>query len=121
MIAAVQLTSQLKDGIDFITISGRTVYDASVFRLREHVQFQIEAGVRRFVIDVSEVPYVDSCGCGEVVSAHTSIVRAGGALAFVNPAERVRTLWEWMKLSQVLHIFNTIDEARLFVLQMKNL
>jgi anti-sigma B factor antagonist len=111
----VQLTSDVKNGIDFIKISGRMVYDGSTFRLREHLLFQLQSGIRRFVIDISEVPHLDSSGCGEIISAHTSIVRVNGMLAFVNPTPKVRQLWEWTKLAQVLHVFETIENAEKFV------
>jgi anti-sigma B factor antagonist len=111
----VKITSELRDSIDFIKITDRMVYDGSLFRFREHVLYGLGSGIRRFVIDISEVPHIDSCGCGEVISTHTSIVRANGALAFVNPAERVRLLWTWTKLAEVFHIFETLEEAREFV------
>jgi anti-sigma B factor antagonist len=111
----VQITSEVSDGIDFIRISGRVVHDGSLFRLREHVLYQIESGILRFLIEISEVPHFDSAGCGEVISVHTSIARAKGALAFVKPTERVRQLWGWTKIGAVLHVFDNLDEARDFV------
>ena len=91
------------------------VIDASLFRLREHVLYGLESEMRRFVIDISEVSHLDSSGCGEVISVHTSIHRAKGALVFVNPTERVRVLWAHTRLVDVLNIFNTLDEARDFI------
>jgi len=111
----VQFTSEVRDNVDFIKISGRMIHDGSLFRLREHVLYKLQSDIRRFVIDISEVPHLDSSGCGEVISAHTSILRENGALAFVNPTERVRLLWEWTRIREVLHIFDTLDEARQFV------
>jgi anti-anti-sigma factor len=111
----VQITSEVKDNVVFIKISGRMVHDGSLIRLREHVLYELQSGIRRFVIDISEVPHFDSSGCGEVISTYTSIRRANGALAFVNPTERVLLLWEWTRIREVLNIFNTLDEARQFV------
>jgi len=111
----VQITSEVKDNIALIKISGRMVLNESLFRLHEHVLHELQAGIRRFVIDISEVSYLDSSGCGEVISAHTSIHRAKGSLGFVNPTERVRLLWAHTRLAEVLHIFDSLDEARDFV------
>src|SRR5262249_11885069 len=111
----VQITSEVKDSVDFIKISGRMVHDESLIRLREHVLYELKSGIRRFVIDISEVPDLDSSGCGEVISVHTSILRSNGALAFVNPTQRVRLLWKWTRIREVLQIFDTLDEARQFV------
>ena len=91
------------------------VLDESLFRLREHVLYGLETGIRRFVIDFSEVSHLDSSGCGEVISAYTSISRAKGSLGFVNPTERVRLLWAHTRIAEVLHVFDSLDEARNFV------
>ena len=91
------------------------VLDESLFRLREHVQYGLQSGIRRFVIDISEVGHLDSSGCGEMISAHTSVLRAKGSLVFLNPSEFVRLLLIRTKLNQVLNIVDTLDEARDFV------
>ncbi len=113
----VEISSEVSDSIVWIRVSGRMVLDASLLRLREHVLYGLESGARRFVVDISEVPHLDSSGCGEVISIHTSISRANGSLVFVNPNERIRLLWTHTKLCDVLNIFNTLDEARDFVEQ----
>jgi len=111
----VEIDSQINDDILWIRISGRMVLDSTLIRLREHVMHGLETGVRRFAIDVSQVTHLDSCGCGEVISAHTSIHRANGSLVFINPAERVRLLWAHTKLDKVLNIFDTRENARDFL------
>ena len=111
----MEITSEVSDNIVWIKISGRMVLDGSLFRLHEHVLHALESGMRRFVIDISDVPYLDSSGCGQVISAHTSVKRAKGTLVFLKPAERVRLLWAHTKLAEVLNIFETLDEARDFI------
>jgi anti-sigma B factor antagonist len=113
----VDISSENKDNILWIKISGRMVLDASLFRLRENVLYGLESGVRKFVIDLSEVSYLDSSGCGQVIAAHTSIQRAKGLLAFPNPSERVRIVWKHTRLTEVLNICNSLDEARSLVLR----
>jgi len=113
----VEINSEIKDNIVWITISGRMVLDKSLFRLREQVLYGLESGKRGFVVDISQLSHLDSSGCGEVISAHTSIQRAKGVLVFVNPAEHVRRLWDHTKLNTVLVIRETPDEARAFVRQ----
>ena len=111
----MEITSEVKDDVVWITISGPMVLDASLFRLRETVLYGLESGMRRFVIDISQVSHLDSSGCGQVISVHTSVERAKGSLLFVNPSERVRLLWTHTKLVQVFNIFDTLDEARGFL------
>ena len=41
----VQITSEVKDNVDFIKISGRMVHDGSLIRLREHVLYELQSGI----------------------------------------------------------------------------
>jgi len=111
----MEIKSEITDKIVWIKVSGRMILDPSLLRLREQVLFGIESGIKKFVIDFSEVSQLDSLGCGEVISAHTTIQRAKGLLIFVNPSEYVRALWSHTKLDTVLTILDTLDEARAFV------
>src|SRR5258705_13875710 len=104
----MEIESEIADNTVWIKISGRMVLDPSLFRLREHVLYGIESGIKKFVVDFSEVSHLDSLGCGEVISTHTSIQRAKGLLIFVNPSERVRVLWSHTKLDTVLTILDTL-------------
>ena len=114
-VESVEITSEVKGNIVWVKLSGRMVFDGSLFRLREQVLHGLESGIRRFVIDLSEVSHLDSAGCGEVISVHTSIQRQKGLLVFVNPTERVRLLWAHTRLNEVLNILNTLDEAANFI------
>ena len=98
----MNITVEIKDRIGIIRIAGSMVFDESLLRLRTHVQEFLESGIRRFVVDVSEVPHIDSSGCGEVIRIYSSILKADGLLAFVNPTERVRTLWTRIKIIDIL-------------------
>ena len=111
----MQITLETGDNVAIIKISGRMVFDESMFLLRVHVQDSLRSGIERFVIDISEVPYLDSSACGEVIGAYTSIAKAHGSLAFVNPTERVRVLWTRIKIVEILPIFDTLDDALKFV------
>jgi anti-sigma B factor antagonist len=111
----VEIKFEEKDGVAVMRVSGRMVFDLNLFLLRTQVRTALEAGTRRFVIDISEAPFIDSSGCGELISVYTSITNAGGLLALVKPSPRVRTLLERIKLTKILMIFETYKEAEAFV------
>ena len=111
----MQISSEIKDGIATFKISGSMLFDQSLFELRDQVRKQLQANTRRFIFDVSEVPHLDSSGCGEVISTHSSIVKAGGVLAFVNPTGRVRILWTRIRILDILNIFDNLNDAQEFV------
>jgi anti-anti-sigma factor len=95
------------------------VFDLNLFLLRDYVRKALDTGTRRFIIDISEAPFLDSSGCGELISVYTSITSAGGTLAIVKPSPRVRTLLERIKLTRILMIFETMDDAEAFLRRSK--
>jgi anti-sigma B factor antagonist len=108
----MQVTVEAKDELLILKVSGRMIFGEPLYELRTHVQKALAAGIRRFVLDISDVSYLDSSACGELISIHTSIVKAQGLLAIVNPQERVRTLLVRIKLTQILNIVATVEQAR---------
>jgi anti-anti-sigma factor len=111
----VEIVSETKEGIAILTLSGRLKFDESLLSLRQHVGNLLAAGIKRFVMDFSRVPHCDSSGCGEVISAYATVRKAGGAVAFTKPGERVRLLWERIKLTDVFPIFDSVPEAEAFL------
>ena len=111
----MRITTETRNGVAVLTLSGRLIFDDSLLSLREHVRRLLDAGLRRFIMDLSEVSHCDSSGCGEIIGAYASITKAGGAVAFLKPAERVRVLWTRIKLREVFSIFDTLPEAETFV------
>ena len=108
----MQVTVETKDELMILKVEGRMIFGEPLYELRNHIQKALTAGVKRFVLDISGVTYLDSSACGELISIHTSIVKAQGLLAVVNPQERVRTLLVRIKLTQILNIVATIDQAQ---------
>ena len=105
------MTSTANDGLGIVKVSGRMIFEDSLFVLREQVQQAIASGIRGFVIDLSGVPYLDSSACGEVIRVHASIAKAEGSVAILNPAERVRGLLSRTGLIGVFHIVNSLEDA----------
>ncbi len=84
------MTSTANDGLGILKVTGRMIFEDSLFVLREQVRRAIASGIRCFVIDLSGVPYLDSSACGELIRVHASIAKAEGSVAILNPAERVQ-------------------------------
>jgi len=105
------IDAKATDDAVVLTVTGRMVFGESLFQIRGHVQKAISSGVRRFIVDLSGVPYLDSSACGELISIHTSIMKANGTLTIVNPQERVRLLLARIRLNEIFKIVDTIEQA----------
>ena len=63
------------------------------------------------IIDLTQVPYVDSVGLGSLVGAYVSCQKAGKRIALSGANRRVVQLFEITKLDSFLLSFPSLDEA----------
>jgi len=78
---------------------------------REAVDDLIRSHRTKIVLLYSGVPYQDSMGNGEIVSAFTRVRNAGGTLVFVGLTEKISDLFRLTRLITVFPVFETLDEA----------
>jgi anti-sigma B factor antagonist len=70
-----------------------------------------EGGVRRVIVDLSEVTMIDSAGIGVILNALRRFQPPRGRLALVISTERVRRPFQITGLSDRLAIFRSREEA----------
>jgi anti-sigma B factor antagonist len=73
--------------------------------------FRREDGAETIVLDLSEVPFIDSSGLGSLVSAYVSRQKAGRRIALSGVNERVWRLFEITRTDSLFLIFPTVDDA----------
>ena len=64
------------------------------------------------LVDMTEVPYIDSAALGSLVGLHVSCEKHARKYALINPNERVLNLFEMTQVRQFLVIYPTMEEAQ---------
>ncbi|MDR3747218.1 MAG: STAS domain-containing protein [Acidobacteriota bacterium] len=67
---------------------------------------------RLLIIDVADMPYIDSAGIGCLVGAHVSRQHSGRKLVIVGVNERLRTSLQVTKVDNLFTFAATVEEAR---------
>jgi len=70
-----------------------------------------EENAQSVILDLSEVPYIDSSGLGSLVSAYVSRQKAGRRVALSGVNARVLRLFEITNVESLFLIFPTLDDA----------
>jgi anti-sigma B factor antagonist len=70
-----------------------------------------EENVPMVIVDLSDVPYIDSSGLGSLVSAYVTRHKATRRIALSGVNERVLKLFETTKVEPLFLIFPTLDDA----------
>src|SRR5438552_3220242 len=99
---SVTIKSRIVSGVVIVDIAGRLcLLDVT---LRERMNEWLEAGHRAFVLNLANVPYVDSFGLGQLIIIWTSIRNRGGQLTLLRPTDHVQRLLQITKLDTVFNI-----------------
>jgi anti-sigma B factor antagonist len=70
-----------------------------------------EENVPMVIVDLSDVPYIDSSGLGSLVSAYVTRHKATRRIALSGLNDRVLKLFETTKVEPLFLIFPTLDDA----------
>jgi len=65
----------------------------------------------RVVLDLARVRFVDSSGCGAILSCLKALTGQGGDLKLCGVQPRVRTTFELIRLHRICEIFSTREDA----------
>jgi len=79
--------------------------------LKDKVNSLVNQGHRKIVLNLADVPYIDSAGLGEVVRTYTTVSRQGGSLKLLNLTKRITDLLSITKLLTVFETFDSENEA----------
>ncbi len=93
--------------VKLVKLRGRLNLGDSVDRLRDTLADLMSSGDTRVVLDLSEVPWIDSSGIGLLVKILTSAKQKGGSIKLLNPSKfTVQTL----KMICLLDLFEVFDD-----------
>jgi anti-sigma B factor antagonist len=102
--------SVLKHGeVQAIKLRGDLKIGAPVDALRQTIEEILGGGDSRLVIDLEEVPMIDSSGIGVLVRSLTSAKSRGGDLRLVNPS---RLAVQTLKIVGLLKLFQVFGDEK---------
>jgi anti-sigma B factor antagonist len=79
--------------------------------LKDKVNSLVNQGHKKIILNLAEVPYIDSAGLGEVVRTYTTVSRQGGSLKLLNLTKRITDLLSITKLLTVFETFDSENDA----------
>jgi anti-sigma B factor antagonist len=74
--------------------------------LKDKVNSLVNQGHRKILLNLADVPYIDSAGLGEIVRTYTTVSKNGGSLKLLNLTKRITDL---LAITKLLTVFETFD------------
>ena len=92
-----------------LDLKGRITMGDGDLLLKDKVNSLVNQGHRKIVLNLAEVPYVDSAGLGEIVRTYTTVSRQGGSLKLFNLTNRITDL---LSITKLLTVFETFESEK---------
>lgn len=95
-------------------ISSLDAKDVSEFKekVMDTIQNQNPTGLKKFILDLKQIEFVDSSGLGSFLSILRYLRDHGGSLKLANMNTPVKTIFELVSMHKVFEIYGTLEEAK---------
>jgi anti-sigma B factor antagonist len=107
----MKIVERLVGDVVILDLQGKILIGEGDDQLREAVTKLADSGKTKILLNLAEVPYVDSAGLGEVVRCYTTASRKGGKLKLLNLTKKIQDLLAITKLLTVFETYDSEDEA----------
>lgn len=106
----LSVSTRAAEGCTVVAVAGDVDISTSP-ELRSALAEATGSGARAVVVDLTDVPFLDSTALGVLVGAYTALRNSGGRFAIVNDHEGVLKVLRITALHDVLGVHPTIDKA----------
>jgi anti-sigma B factor antagonist len=103
------ITERKSGDVTVLDVEGKILLGEGDVQLKRKIDELIERNETKLLLNLANVPYMDSGGLGEIVRSYTTVKRAGGDLKLLNATKRISDLLTITKLITVFEIHE--DEA----------
>ena len=102
----MQIDERTVGDVVVLDLKGKITLGAGDELLKDKVNSLVNQGHRKIVLNLADVPYIDSAGLGEIVRTYTTVSKNGGSLKLLNLTKRITDL---LAITKLLTVFETFD------------
>jgi anti-sigma B factor antagonist len=102
----MQIEQRAVGDVTVLDLKGRVTLGEGDELLKDKVNSLLNQGLKKIVLNLGDVPYIDSAGLGEIVRTYTTVSKQGGSLKLLNLTKRITDL---LSITKLLTVFETFD------------
>jgi anti-sigma B factor antagonist len=104
--SGMHIEERVVNEVTILDLKGKITLGEGDEALKDKINSLIHQGRKRILLNLEDVPYIDSAGLGEIVRTYTTVSRQGGQLKLVNLTKRITDL---LSITKLLTVFETFD------------
>jgi anti-sigma B factor antagonist len=94
-----------------VSLKGNLMGEPDTTEVREKIYGLLQDDVRKIVLDLGKVKWVNSTGLGTLISVMTSVKNKDGDLRLANVTEKLESLFMITQLIKVFKTYESVDRA----------
>ncbi len=107
----MKIKEKMQGNTAILTISGNMMGGPETTELHDKVKSLMADGIKKVVIDLSKVKWMNSSGLGVLMAVWGSLKKEGGNLKLANVSEKINSLFMITQLVQFFETYETVDRA----------
>ncbi len=107
----MQIEERTAGDVTILDLQGKLTLGDGDELLRDKINSLVHQDRKKIILNLENVPYIDSAGLGEVVRTYTTVSRQSGSLKLLNLTKRIQDLLSITKLLTVFEVFDSESEA----------
>ena len=107
----MQIEERIVNDVTVLDLKGKITLGEGDEALKDKINSLVHQNRKKILLNLEDVPYIDSAGLGEIVRTYTTVSRQGGQLKLVNLTKRITDLLSITKLLTVFETFESEPEA----------
>ncbi len=104
----MKIKEKIEGDVAVLSVSGNMMGGPETMVLHDKVKSLTADGIKKIVIDLKGVKWMNSSGLGVLMACMTTLNNAGGKLKLASVTEKVKSL---LVITQLLRIFDTFESA----------
>ena len=103
-------TAMSINNIPILTVKGKIIWNTAV-SLKNEIDLQVEEAGAQLILDLTEVPLLDSSALSAIVAALQKLRQTDGKMVLLNPQKSVMNVLKVTRLHLVLEVYDDEDSA----------
>lgn len=103
----MEINLRTNGSVTIIDLQGNLTIGSGEEELNERIAQLIENGQNQLLVNMAEVPFIDSSGIGGLIKSFSRVKNAGGKLKLLKPSQTTRQL---LSITGLLSVFETFDD-----------
>ena len=98
----MQIEERQVGEVMILDLKGKVTLNEGDEVLKDKINSLLQQDKNKILLNLAEVPYIDSAGLGEIVRCYTIVTRHNGKFKLLNIPKRIRDLLSTARLDQVI-------------------